>query len=118
MLKRFFNYISDVIVGKGVEDVFTRLAIGDEIVLSKDLQLMGYGGFRHSQQACNIADAHRLAVYGKENAGTGRVAENLEEVGQLVQSGLVGHRRPLTLNYLAVYLLALAGGGGDFIMLH
>ena len=62
MLEGFLDDITDVIILKSVKYVFTRLTIADKIALSQNLKLMRNGRFGHSEQACNIADAHRLSV--------------------------------------------------------
>jgi len=68
MLESFFYNIAHVIVREGVVNVFAGTAVGDEVALTEDLELMRNGGFGHSEERCYIADAHRIAVYGKQNA--------------------------------------------------
>ena len=89
MFKCLLNNIPDVVIGKAVKNVFTRLTIGNKIALSQDLKLMRYSGFCHSQKICNIANAHRLTVYGKENADACRITKHFEKVREIVE--------PLTL---------------------
>lgn len=118
MFKSLLDNIPYVIVGKAVKDVLTRLAIGDKIALTEDLKLMRNGRFRHSQKIGNIANTHRLAVNGKENADSGGIAKDLEEIRQIVKSAFVGHLSPSLFNYIAVYLLAFAGRKSMLVMLH
>ena len=107
-----------MVILKTVKDVFTRLAIFNKVALAKHLKLMGNGRLGHTQKTGNITHAHRLTVYGKKYAGSCGITEDLEEVRKVVESFLVGHLCPLLFDQLAMYLLALAGGGILNAMLH
>ena len=115
MFESLLDNIPDVVICQGVVNVFTRLAIGDKVALSEDFQLVGHGRFCHTKQACNIANAHRLSVNGKEYADTCGITENLEEVREIVENILIRHLFPLLIYNLLMKLLALAGGGVLFI---
>lgn len=117
MFESLLDNIADMIVGKGVINVFTRLAIGDQITLAQNLQLVRHGGFGHTKQICNVADAHRFAVYGKKYTDAGGVTKDLEEVREVVESILVGHLFPSFINNIAVYLLTFTGWSILFIKL-
>ena len=115
MLESLLDNIPDVVIGQGVVNVLTRLAIGDKVALSEDFQLVGHGRFCHAKQVCNIANAHRLAINGEEYADTCGITENLEEVREIVENILIRHLFPLLIYNLLMELLTLAGGGVLFI---
>ena len=118
MLKSLFDNVADVLVGKAVIYVLSRLAIGDKIALPENLQLMRYGRFSHAEKISNIAHAHRLALNGEKYADPCGIAEYLKEVRQIVQGVFGRHRFPLLFNNIAVQLLAFAGRRTLFVKLH
>ena len=118
MLKRLFDYIAHMLVSQRVIYIFTRLTIGDKVALSQYLQLVRNRRFRHTEQIGNVTNAHGLALNGEEYAYSGRVAEDLKEVGEVIKGVLVWHRSPLLLYNITVQLLTFAGGGVFFIKPH
>ena len=108
MIKRFFDYIADVIVGKGIKNVFAGSLIGYEVRASEYFQLMRYGGLRHRKQTRDIAHAHRFSVNRKQNTHSGAVAEYFEKIRKIVYLLAFGHPFPAFLKCLQMKLLFLA----------
>ena len=109
MLECLFDNISHVVVGKGVKNILARFSVSDKVALAKHFQLMRNGRFRHSEKLGNIANAHRLAVYGEEYAHSRGITEYLEKVGKVVERFFIRHQGSLFFYNLGMQLLALTG---------
>ena len=80
----------DVIVGKRVENVAAVAAELDQVRLLKRAQLVRYCRLRGCGRLSDVGHAELAAHEGIENLDTCGVAEDLEQVGQIVQQLLVG----------------------------
>ena len=106
----FYN-VADVVVGKAVNYVFTRLTVGYKRCLAQSFYLMGNGRASHTEKVSNIAYAHRTLVDSKKNAHSCRVAKYFKEIGKIIKSFHIGHLFPCGVYEISVYFLACANGG-------
>ena len=89
----------DMIVGKRVEDVAAVAAELDQVRLLKRAQLVRYCRLRGCGRLGDVSHAELASHEGIENLDARGVAEDLEQIGQVVQQLLVGK------------VLGRAGGG-------
>lgn len=74
----------DMVVRQRINHVFSVAPRADEVTLPEDAKLMRNGGLRHIQDVRQVADAHFMGIERRENADARTVAEDLEEVGEIV----------------------------------
>ena len=108
MLERLFDNVAHVLVGRLIEYVLADLIVLDQTVLSQDLELMGNRRLGHTESGCNVTNAHRRAINGKEYTESGGITKYLEKVGQIVESGRLGELLPALAYEIAVLLMSLA----------
>ena len=106
----FYN-VADVVVGKAVNYVFTRLTVGYKRCLAQSFYLMGNGRASHTEEVGNITYAHRALIDSKKNAHSGRVSKYLKEIGKIIEGFRIGHLFLRRVDNISVYFLALADGG-------
>ena len=80
-----------MIVGQGVENGLAVLPGLDQPVCLEDAQLVGDGGLGQAQQLGDVAHAQLRFEQGVQDLDAGGVAEDLEQLGQIVQLLVVGH---------------------------
>ena len=108
MFERGLDNASHMIVRKGVKYILPGFTVSNKVTLTKGFQLMRDRRLRHAEELCDIAYAHRLAVDRKKNTDPRAVAENLEQVRQIVKNGFFWHMPSLLFHDIGVYFFALA----------
>ena len=78
-----------VAVGQGVVDRFALPAEFDQFAVFQHPELMGYGALGDLHQLGDVADAQLGLEEGVQNLHPGAVAEDFEQLGQVVKP-LVG----------------------------
>jgi hypothetical protein len=81
----------DMVVVERIEYGFSVSARLDELGAFQHAELMGNGGLRQSQQACDIANAKLGLAERVENTDPRRITEYLEKFGEIVKGFFFGH---------------------------
>ena len=108
MIERFFDDIAHVVVSKAVKNVFADFFVGNERIVAQNLKLMRHGRLGHTEKLRNSAHTHRRFIDGKQNAHTGRVAKDLEKVGEVVERFVTRHKGTCG-GYCFIVVVAFAG---------
>ena len=82
---------SDMVICQGIKDGFSLSSVLYELVLLKDAKLMGHCGLGHIQDFCQIADTDFGFKQDEQDADSGRVCKNFEQICQIIQFFLVRH---------------------------
>jgi hypothetical protein len=81
----------DMVVVERIEYGFSASARLDELGAFQHAELMGNGGLRQSQQACDITNAKLGLAERVENTDPRRITEYLEKFGEIVKGFFFGH---------------------------
>jgi hypothetical protein len=91
MMNAHIQNAVDMVVVERIEYSFSASARLDELGAFQHAELMGNGGLRQSQQACDIADAQLGLAERVENTDPRRITEYLEKFGEIVKGFFFGH---------------------------
>ena len=81
----------DMVVVEGIKYGLSASARLDQLGILQHAELMGNGGLRQSQEACDIANAKLGLAERVEDTDPRRITEHLEKLGEIVKHLFFGH---------------------------
>ena len=102
MLKTFSKKVSDVNVVEGIVSNLPVFPVLDQVEIPEDTELVRNCRLGLPQQGGEVANAQLILGEGIKNLGPGRVAKNLECLGQLLDDPVRLHYFPDSINFLLV----------------
>ena len=91
MLHSAVENLLHMAVAEGVEDSLAVSPRSDETRLFQHTELMRDSGLRHTEELCDITDAHLALTEDVYHAYPCWVAEDFQKLRRLVKHSLVGH---------------------------
>ena len=104
MTEPIFNEMADVIIDKGVVGHFALPAVLHEPEIPQEAELMGDRRLAASNDGSEIADAEFLLRQRKEQLSPGRVRQNLEHAGEILESFLGADATQHLADFLPVHM--------------
>ena len=93
----------DMVVVERIEYGFSASARLDELGAFQHAELMGNGGLRQIQKACDVANAKLRLFERIKNADPRGIPEHLEKFGKVEKGFLLGHFLQNVLHHVLVY---------------